>query len=124
MRSIFTSGSFLAEGLEESRSEAADDQQLILLDRSAFLFGFGNDARVKREHGCRRADITLQGFGHQGFDERTLLADPMLSTTLAHGDLLAQFGREIGREVEAALRTTLWIARFPRLEPGRLGRLA
>src|SRR5260370_15469836 len=119
------SGLLLAEWLEQPGCEAADDQQLVVLDQSSLVFGrLGDDACVEVEQGGRGTDIALQGFGHQRFDQGALLADAPWAPALAHRDLLAEFGGEIGRQICAALRATLGIARFAGLEPGRLGRFA
>src|SRR5262249_51196697 len=115
----------LTKRFEKARPEAAQDQQLILPYRPALVLGgLGDHSSIEgKQRGCG-PHITLQGFRHPRFDQCPLLADRSPPLTLTHRDLLAEFGGEVRREIWAALRTTLWVARLPRLEPGRLGRFA
>src|SRR3984893_6851796 len=106
------SGYLLAERFEKPGSEAADDHQRVVLDRAAFVLRrLGDDPGVEGEQGGCSADIALQRFGHQRFDQSALLADAPRPPALAHRDLLAEFGGGGGREICAALWAALVFGR-------------
>ena len=97
----------------------------MLLDRSALVFGrLGDNPGIEGEQSGCRSHIALQGFCHQRFDQRALLADALRRTSLAHRDQLAELGGKIGCQIWAAFGTSLRVTRLPGLEPGRLRRFA
>src|SRR5580704_19788625 len=102
--------SFFAERFEEAGSEATDDQEFAIIDRVVLVFArLGDDPGIESKQGRRSPHIALQRFGHQRLDQRALLGDAAWLATFAHRDLLAEFGGEIGPQIETASRAALWV---------------
>src|SRR5258708_38928787 len=117
------SGFLLGKRVEEARSEAAENQEFILLYRPAHVFRRLRDyPSIEGEQGGGGPHIALQSFRRQRFDQSALLADASRLATLPHRDQLAEFGEEIGCQIWTAFRPTPRVDRLPRVEPGLLGR--
>src|SRR5262249_21634968 len=97
---------FFAERVGEAWPKAAQDQELVLLDPVDLAFGgLGDEACIKPEQCGRRPHIAFEGLRRQRLDQRALLSDAARLTPLAHGDLLAQFRRKVGRQVGSEVGT-------------------
>src|SRR5262249_39774052 len=64
----------------------------------------------------RWAHVSLKGFGHQRFDQRSLLADALRTATFAYRDLFFQFGKKISGKVGAPSGPAPGVSGLARLE--------